>query len=285
MHSFNNAFYLLKNKLTAVYDANEATAIAHELLLHVTGLDKMQRLMQKDTLFTDTQQAMFLAALAELEKGKPIQQVTGIAWFKGQPYMVNEHVLIPRPETEELVDWVLHDLPTLNQPVPLLDIGTGSGCIPISIKLNAPHTNVLSVDISPKAIETAKINALFLQAAIELKELNFLDPVAQNNLGMFSVIVSNPPYIPLSEKQNLHTNVREFEPALALFVPDADPLLFYRAIATFGREHLSPGGAIYCELDANHATHTASLFEEMKYKNVEIRKDIFGNNRMLKAII
>lgn len=267
-----------------MYDANEATAISHMLLEHITGFGKLERLDKKETFFTAEQQHLFENKVKDLLRGKPVQYATSKAWFMGREFFVNENVLIPRPETEELVQWITDDAREANaKSLRILDIGTGSGCIPISLKLALPEADISSCDISNEAITVAKTNAAKLNADVNFLQLDFLDPAQHNKLGSCNVIVSNPPYIPAEEKERLHTNVRDNEPALALFVPDNDALIFYKAIALFGREHLSAGGSIYCELDAAHAIECQSLFQMAGYDHVEIKKDMHGNWRMLRA--
>jgi len=282
MHSLQEAFQQLRQKLAACYDESEATAMAHELLEHITGKNKLQRLTEKTTLLTAGQEASFTAAENRLLLGEPLQYVTGIQWFSGNPFFVNSHVLIPRPETQELVDWVIQDRKN-RKDTSFLDIGTGSGCIPVTLKLNMPDASVTSCDISKEALEVAQRNAVNLHADVRFIEFDFLDTHNWPALDRFDVIISNPPYIPLAERKSLEKNVRDFEPATALFVPDDDALLFYRQIALFGKTHLTPGGAIYCELHKDYATKTKALFEAMNYEHVTIRKDMHGNDRMLKA--
>lgn len=267
-----------------MYDANEAAAISHMLLEHITGLGKLDRLDKKETPLTEEQQQLFDGKTKELLRGKPIQYVTGKAWFLGREFVVNENVLIPRPETEELVQWITTQFPIPNSRSPkILDIGTGSGCIPISLKLALLDADITGCDISTEALKVAQTNASRLNTTINFRQLDFLDFEQHNNLGMYDVIVSNPPYIPAEEKERLHSNVRDYEPALALFVPDNDALVFYKVIAFFGKEHLHKNGSIYCELDAAHAEECSALFEATGYNNVEIKKDMHGNWRMLKA--
>lgn len=281
MLSYGEAFYQLKSELQSLYDAQEATAVAHELLYSITGLEKMDRLMRKDEPLTEAQQKLYDTCKADLLKGKPLQYVTGTAWFMGKEFKVNEHVLIPRPETEELVDWIIKDH-KVKQDISILDIGTGSGCIPISLQLALPGATTLSCDISEEAIEVAKENARKLEADISFIKTDFLNQKMWYNFEQYDVIVSNPPYIPQKEYKNMHTNVRDFEPSLALFVPDDDALLFYRNIAGFGKTNLKPDGVIYCELHKDHAEKTEQMFREKGYRT-EVRKDMHGNERMIKA--
>ena len=182
---------------------------------------------------------------ALLVKGKPLQQVTGFEWFMNRKFKVNEQVLIPRPETEELVAWIIEEQKG-REALHILDIGTGTGCIPVTLKLELPQAEVMSCDVSKEALSVAGENARLLDAKIALTACDFLDVAAWGAFPRFDVIVSNPPYIPETEMENIHTNVKKHEPHTALFVPGNDPLLFYRAIAMFGKEHLNNGGAIYC---------------------------------------
>ena len=308
MLSYSQAFYQLKDRLKQLYDADEAVAVAHLFLEFITGLNKSDRLLKKDTLFTERQQEQFDSKSKQLTKGKPIQYVTNSAWFMGREFLVNESVLIPRPETEELVQWIIEDskskiqnpkpeiaagIPQSPERMRVLDIGAGSGCIGLSLARLLPDAVVTCVDVSKEAIEVLKTNIEWVLNAnekkkgvdnITLKTLDFLNETQRNKqLGRYELIVSNPPYIPEREKVNMHKNVKDHEPSIALFVPDTDALVFYRAIAAFVKEHLSDNGYIYCELDAGHAEQSKALFEEQGFRDVEIKKDMHGNARMLKC--
>jgi release factor glutamine methyltransferase len=277
----------MRQQLLPVYEEREAAAIAHEVMYYITGLDKVQRLMQKDAVLSEEQEERLTAALQELLQGKPLQYITHSAWFFGREFYVDEHVLIPRPETEELVQWVVDDQTNSKFQIPnskVLDIGAGSGCIPISLKLAMPGAEVTSVDISGGALGVARRNATTLSADVNFIQLDFLNSQEHNKLGVYDVIVSNPPYIPETEKDNMHSNVKDHEPSIALFVPDEDAMLFYNAIARFGKEHLKEGGAIYCEIEVGKPEESRAVFEGMGYKNVEVRMDMHGNWRMVKAI-
>lgn len=282
MFNYSQAYYQLVGKLQPLYDVQEAQAIAHEVMHEITGQDKLQRLMDKDKLLTEEQEIRYGQMEAELIAGRPLQYVLGYAWFMGKRYKVNEQVLIPRPETEELVAWIIDDAGSVNTQLNILDIGTGSGCIPIALKQALSAAAVTSCDISKGALAVAKENAANMNAGMEFIQTDFLDDTQWQLLGMYDVIVSNPPYIPIAEKDGLHANVRAYEPATALFVAD-DALVFYKAIASFGRQHLNSSGSIYCELHRDYAVATKALFEEQGYA-VELRKDMHGNWRMLKAI-
>jgi release factor glutamine methyltransferase len=283
MLNLGEAFYELKNQLLQLYDPQEATAIAHEALSDITGLAKLERLMRKDATFTEEQIKRYASAKEELLKGKPLQYVTGKAWFFGREFKVNEHVLIPRPETEELVAWIKTDYKYLGE-ISILDIGSGSGCIPISLQIELNNATIISCDISEGALKVAEENAGKLSAEVSFIRTDFLNHKMWYNFGRFDVIVSNPPYIPENEADSLHKNVREFEPSLALFVPNDDALLFYRNIAEFGKEHLNSEGAIYCELHKDYAMATKEMFEKRGY-SAELKTDMHGNERMLKAVL
>lgn len=281
MLTFNAAFYQLKTDLQLLYDASEASAIAHELLHHITGLSKFERLIQKEQTLTSAQQDFFNQAKQRLVNSEPLQYIIGVQWFMGRAFEVNKHVLIPRPETEELVQWITNDWKN-KANIRILDIGTGSGCIPISLKLQLPQAHITTGDISAEALQVAERNALKHDAEIELMEIDFLDERTWQYLEQYDIIVSNPPYIPASEKPNMHRNVLDYEPELALFVPNKDPLLFYRKIARFAQTHLKQDGAVYCEVHKAHAYETKELFEQF-FNHVALRKDMNENERMVKG--
>ena len=222
------------------------------------------------------------AILAELQLEKPIQYITGEAWFYGLRFKVNENTLIPRPETEELVEWILNS-PNIHHPSPIniLDIGTGTGCIPISLKANLPQANVSAIDVSEKALEMAKRNAELNKVEINFIEANILEVEDLNQY--FDVIVSNPPYVRNLEKQEIKKNVLDYEPHLALFVEDTDALLFYRKIAQLALKNLSPNGLLFFEINQYLGKETVELLQNLGFKNIELKKDMYGNDRMIKC--
>lgn len=283
MITYSQAFYDLRNTLQSIYDLGEATAITHEMLEHITSLGKLDRLMDRTMVLTGEQYNTYTSAKAALSLGTPLQYVTGIAYFMGKPFKVNNSVLIPRPETEELVQWIIDDHQT-NDKTDVLDIGTGSGCIPIAIKAALPEANVTSCDISTDALAVAKENAGFINADINFIQLDFLEEENWKQLGMYDIIVSNPPYIPEHEREHMHINVKDHEPSLALFVPSEDAQLFYREIAAFGINHLNDNGTVYCELHKDHANDTLQLFVEAGY-DAQVKNDLNGHPRMLKAVL
>lgn len=281
MLSYSDTYVDLYTVLQSIYDDREASAIAHEVLEHITGLGRLQRLTDKDKKLTEEQESEFIKIKKGLLSGRPMQYVLGYAWFMGRRFTVNEHVLIPRPETEELVQWV-EDEYKRHSPA-ILDIGTGSGCIPILLKKLLPGAQITAIDVSADALAVAKINAKALDVDVLIQQMNFLDTGAWQSLPQYDVIVSNPPYIPETERQTLAAHVREHEPGQALFVPGDDALLFYRHIAEFGMIHLRQEGSIYCELHVDYANATEELFKSVGFAYTELRADMHGNLRMLKA--
>lgn len=239
------------------------------------------------------------AILAQLQQEKPIQYITGEAWFYGSRFEVNENTLIPRPETEELVAWILNSPITHHpKPITILDIGTGTGCIPIALKANLSQANVSAIDVSEKAIEVATRNAELNNVAINFIQANILEvedlsqipnsklPTPNSQLSTnFDVIVSNPPYVRNLEKQEIKKNVLQYEPHLALFVEDTDALLFYRKIAQLALKSLSPNGLLFFEINQYLGKETVELLQNLGFKNIELKKDIYGNDRMIRCSI
>ncbi|WP_445715396.1 peptide chain release factor N(5)-glutamine methyltransferase [Flavobacterium sp.] len=234
------------------------------------------------------------AILADLQQEKPIQYITGEAWFYGLQFEVNENTLIPRPETEELVEWILSSS-IIHHPssISILDIGTGTGCIPISLKSNLPQANVSAIDVSEKALEVAKRNAElnkveinFIEANIlEVEDLSQLPSPITHHPSSFNIIVSNPPYVRNLEKEEIKKNVLDYEPHLALFVEDTDALLFYRKIAQLALKNLTPNGLLFFEINQYLGKETVELLESLGFKNIELKKDIYGNDRMIRCSI
>lgn len=229
----------------------------------------------------DDKKSLFLFCLMELKKRKPIQYVLGETEFFGLKFFVNPNVLIPRPETEELVEWILDDRPAPDARI--IDLCTGSGCIAVALKKMLPDADVWAMDVSQKALNTAQTNSDYHRTEINF----FCDDLLKTDpdpLPKFDIIVSNPPYVAISEKENMDVSVVEFEPQKALFVKDEDPLIFYRKIAEMGLKKLNPDGRIYVEINQNLAEETKEIFLE-KYSAVELKKDISGNDRMIRAEI
>ena len=275
------AYRELAKSLEYNYDQRESLAIANMVLEKITGLKRIDRLMQSNQTLSASELSQLADFGHQLSLGKPIQYVLEEAWFAKLPFYVNEWVLIPRPETEELVEWIRLENGNI-MGLRVLDIGTGSGCIPIALKKQMPGAAVLSIDKSREAIEVAAKNALDLKTVIELKNIDFLDSNQWDAIGEQDLIVSNPPYIMESEKTEMEPHVLNHEPHLALFVPDQDPLLFYRNIALFGQTHLSTNGSIYLEINQALGKAVCDLFDSMGYYT-ELKQDMQGKDRMVKA--
>jgi len=267
-------------QLQQVYSLSEATNITDWVFEKKASLKRSDILKNPGKVITAAADKLIQEAMQELLTHKPVQYVLGEAWFYHMKLKVNEHVLIPRPETEELVEQLIKDRKSRLTDPAILDIGTGSGCIPIAIKKHLPAAIITSIDVSEKAIELAKENAALHNAHINFVQLDFLDQKKWNALPLFDIIISNPPYIPFNEKEKLDRNVTAFEPHLALFVPDDSPLLFYQEIALFGKNNLLPNGKIYLETHEDLAKEVAALFMK-DYQTVMIKKDIYGNERMV----
>jgi len=226
--------------------------------------------------------------LKRLKSQEPIQYIIGSTEFYGLPFHVNKHVLIPRPETEELVEWILDEIKeerqkTKDKSLQILDIGTGSGCIPIALKKNLPLTNISAIDVSKEALKVAKKNAQLNEVEILLLEKNILNTEQLDQT--YDIIVSNPPYVRELEKVEIKNNVLENEPHLALFVEDHDPLIFYRKIAELARVHLKEGGMLFFEINQYLGKEMLEMLHLFGFQNVVLKKDLFGNNRMIKATL
>lgn len=265
--------------LKAIYPPGEASAITDIVFRRFNNISKSTMLIRGNEITDDATMIVFENALAKLLQHIPVQYITGEAWFYNLKFHVNENVLIPRPETEELVQEAVNFLKgTLGKK--LLDIGTGSGCIPISIKKNIPDAEIISLDISTGALQTAAENAAANKVAVDFRQIDFLDERIYSTLPVFDVIISNPPYIPANEKGKLDKNVTMHEPHLALFVPDNDPFIFYRKIFLFAKEHLAKNGKIFLEIHEDYSTEIAAIFSAGKFL-AEIKIDISGKDRML----
>jgi len=270
-------------ELEPLYDQDEAKALFGLAAEHVFNLTpvKLKMMRDIDTDFVHLQK--ILSILNDLMIGKPVQHILGEAHFYGSVFKVNQNVLIPRPETEELVDWIIADCKTKTKAeLSIFDVGTGSGCIPISLKKYLPGATVSTLDISSEAIAVAKENAQIMDVHI-----NFIvaDIAAFSSEDKFDVIVSNPPYIRNLEKDEMHKNVLLHEPHLALFVSDDDPLIFYKVIADFAKTNLKPSGNLYFEINEYLGKETTQMLEEKGFTDIVLRRDMQGKDRMLKATL
>ena len=272
-------FFLEELKL--VYEAPEASAITYMIFEFMAGIDKQAIITQPQRAVTVALQQQIETALKRLKQMEPVQYVIGYAWFCNLRFKVSPAVLVPRPETEELVKSVL-DFIKKHPVQTLLDIGTGSGCIPISIKNKVPALNVTAIDVSEAALQVAKENGVNLGADIHFLNSNFLLEESWKSLGTFDVIVSNPPYIPETELVTMPENVTAFEPHLALFVPNNERFIFYEKIAAFGLGHLTASGCIFMETHEDFAKEVQAIFINLGYE-ASIKKDLYEKERMIMA--
>jgi release factor glutamine methyltransferase len=273
---------LLLSGLSELYDEREAASISSIVLEHLTGMPKNLRLLQKTDLLSSKQEVLLRSYMQELVNHRPVQYVLNEAWFGPMPFYVDENVLIPRPETEELVEWLLKDNLLTGPGTIVMDIGTGSGCIPVYIKKKRKDFNVIGFDISDSALEIAKKNADKQYVHIHFFQCDIRDQNQWGKIPAMHIIISNPPYIPEKQKQILEKHIRDFEPGLALFVPDDDPIIFYKLIGHLALQKLMPGGALFLEIHHDYAKDIMDWYEKNGFF-LELRKDFSGNNRMIKA--
>ena len=281
-----DAYTQLMYQLFELYDDRESANIADWTIEHITGFKRIDRITNKQFPLNVNQQHLLVILTDQLLQHKPVQYVLNEAWFAGMKFYVDENVLIPRPETEELIECIIEE--SRNSKVKgqmVLDIGTGSGCIPIALKNKLPECDAHALDISEGALNVAKKNAASLNAPIKFYETNILDRTKWGLLPMFDVIVSNPPYIKQSEEKEMHNNVLKHEPHLALFVPDEDALLFYKAIAEFGLQHLNRGGQLFFEINEMMGNDVKELLELKGYSDVEVKKDMQRKDRMVRSTL
>lgn len=288
---------VLGSQLSALYDASEAAAIAALALDELTGLSAAERLSRKDEELTTKQQNQLDQYITQFLRHEPIQYVLQKAHFYGLDLYVNQHVLIPRSETEELADWIIRDIKQSGKDVftqnasqadnttelKILDVGTGSGCIALALKNAAPRAEVWGCDCSDEALNVARRNGSMLDIRVDFQAVDFLKEEQQRQLPTVDIIVSNPPYIPQSQRPSMEAHVVEYEPSAALFVPDEDPLVFYKVLASFGKFRLHHPGALYMEIHEDAGKEVVELFEKEGYQNVILKKDMQGKDRMIKA--
>jgi release factor glutamine methyltransferase len=283
-----------KSDLQLLYSASECQEIIFLMLENVKGFTKADVNSHINDELTDEEWKKLFSWLEDLMLGKPVQYILGYTWFCGMKFTVNEHVLIPRPETEELVEWIGNskvgmEVASLrsqggNRQLDILDIGTGSGCIAIALKKKWPFTKVYALDISEEALQIARQNAAANQADVTfLKGDILLKQQFKLAETKFDIIVSNPPYVRKNEMERMNVSVKNYEPHLALFVEGEDPLIFYSAIADFAKQHLNPDGKLYFEINQELGENVVKLLKEKGFANVELRKDMSGNDRMIAA--
>ena len=274
------------NSLEDLYSIEELQSIFYLLAEKLLHLSRIDITLQLDNTLTSDEEINFNQAIDRLKIYEPVQYILGETEFFGYPFLVNKQVLIPRPETEELVSWIIDDVD--KKETTILDIGTGSGCIAISLAKKLNNAVVSAIDISNKAIEVAKKNALVNNVNVEYSSvdvLNFEDKLVLQDKwkSKFDIIVSNPPYVRMQEKKLMQLNVIDHEPDIALFVEDDDPLLFYRRISELSRQYLKHNGTLYLEINEYLGVEMEKMLNEAGFKHVELKKDMFGKNRMIKC--
>jgi release factor glutamine methyltransferase len=280
----------IQQHLQGLYPASEIKSFAYLILEFVCKKDKQVLLRDKDNQLSPNELIQIQEIIEELKKFRPIQYILGETEFYGMKFKVNENVLIPRPETEELVDWIIRSVSNLSPQErkistrSILDIGTGSGCIAAALAKHIPDASVLALDISEKTLEIALQNVQINGVTVSFFQRDIFEnnPLAGLRLP-FSIIVSNPPYIVPSEKQQMSPNVLNYEPHQALFVPEEQPLLFYERIADLGLEHLEKNGFLFFETGSLFGKSVAEMMRKKGYQSVELLKDISGKDRMVKG--
>lgn len=284
-----------RQELSSIYDENEAANIASMLVEYLTDQPRSERLVN-DVVLTTNQKEQLDQYITRLKQHEPIQYILGEVWFAGMKLFVDENVLIPRPETEELVQWIINDarkdFPGVferkvfeadkTHQLKIIDIGTGSGCIALALKKAMPVAEVWGCDVSEEALNVARRNGSALDIRVDFQNANFLDVNQQKHLPSVDIVVSNPPYVPQRDKASMQPNVLNYEPHTALFVPDNDALIFYKALIEFGKHRLHPQGKIYMEIHEDLGNDVVQLFKQEGYE-VELKKDMQGKDRMVKA--
>jgi release factor glutamine methyltransferase len=268
------------NSLKDLYPKLEVESFFHILCDYFLGYSRVQVAMSLDKTMSESELLKFHYAIKDLKKFKPVQFITGTQFFYDNEFKVTEHTLIPRPETEELVDLIVKDNADLKGSI--LDIGTGSGAIAISLDKALVNSSVTAFDVSKDALETAKVNNLAISSNVDFQYQDILKP--SYNGEAFEIIVSNPPYVLESEKELMQANVLDYEPHLALCVEDSDPLFFYKSIIEFCKLHLVSGGKLYFEINEKYGAETAKLLSDNNFSEIEVIKDMQGKDRMVKGI-
>lgn len=274
------------DELHGLFEPNEIDQFFHLLLQHHFGITRLDLAIKPHLSYPKKSLLPLLGALESLKKQTPLQYILGETEFYGLTFKVTPNVLIPRPETEELVTWILEHPPSSTGPINILDVGTGSGCIAVSLAKKLPNAQVYALDLSKEALEIAKQNAALNQVSISTIHANILEPQTWSETFKklrFHIIVSNPPYVRTMEKNKMKPNVLMHEPHLALFVEDNDPLVFYRAIAACAVDKLIKNGRLYFEINEYLGAPMLGLMREFQYDEIELRQDIFKKDRMIKG--
>lgn len=267
------------NQVAPFFDETEAESFFYIILENWHHLKRIDLALQPDLEMSDIDLQKWNDIVIELKTQKPIQYILGETFFYDLRFQVDENTLIPRPETEELVALILASNKETNKKIKVLDIGTGSGCIAISLAKNLPNAHLFALDVSEKAIEIAQKNAKYNDVSITFLHQNILETVNLNK--QFDIIVSNPPYVRNLEKSEINKNVLDYEPHLALFVEDNDALLFYKKIAQLAKKNLNQNGQLFFEINQYLAKETVELIKDLGFKNIKLHQDIYGNDRMI----
>ena len=275
----NKIVAYIRSRLQPYYTAEEVSALSRIVCCDLLGQAPTDYYLGKDIVLSSKKEQELEDILQRLSRFEPLQYIEGRTLFLGREFWVAPGVLIPRPETEELVELMLKEIPA---DARILDVGTGSGCIAISLAKELPDTLVTAWDVSPEALSVARVNARKLQADVRFVECDVL-ACQVDEVGLYDVIVSNPPYVTEAEKADMEPNVLQWEPSLALFVPDADPLRFYRRIAVLGRDMLADGGRLYFEINRAYGREMVEMLRAMGYVGVRVEKDLSQNDRFVIA--
>lgn len=286
MKTIKDVFAVFKRGLLRLYDTGEIEALTLMIISDISMVSKAQVKAFPEKNITQAQAEKFNNILQRLQTGEPVQYILGYTEFYGLPFKVSPAVLIPRPETEELVEWVLTSASNSKFAFGhILDVGTGSGCIAISLKKNLPNSQVSAIDISIDALDVASQNSDLNNVKVSFIKADILNLKPQISDLKFDIIVSNPPYVTQDDKTQMHINVTDFEPHTALFVSEDDPLIFYNAIAGFAIQNLATSGVVFFEINEGLSKETIELLENKGFKNIELRKDMSGRDRMIKATL
>lgn len=275
-------FRNIRRQLTGIFSENEIRSLTRIIAEQVCGIPYHRLPVDKDTEISENEKQEIDRIVGRLKQSEPIQYILEEAPFYDLTFTVSPAVLIPRPETEELTEHIIRTHP--DREIAVLDVGTGSGCIAVTLARHLPEARVTAIDISEEALCIARKNAARHCTGVRFIRTDILDPLAAGKIpGKYDLIVSNPPYVLESEKTGMERNVLDYEPGAALFVPDSDPLRFYRAIARLGKQKLNAGGFLYFEINARFGAATATLLEEEGYRPVRLIRDLSGKDRIIEA--
>jgi len=287
------------DKLSEIYPQTEIDSFFFILIEELLGLQRIDTVLKPDFIIENEILNNLKNIISRLKKEEPIQYILGKTAFYGLPFLVDKNTLIPRPETEELVEWILKEIQELRikiqkESLSILDIGTGTGCIPISLAKNLKNETISAIDVSSNALKIAKQNASLNNVTIDFFELDILQAENLNKLSVlaqskthsnnkYDIIISNPPYVRELEKVEIKNNVLNNEPHLALFVDNENPLIFYKKIADLAKSHLTKNGLLFFEINQYLSNETVTMLKEKEFTNIELKKDLFGNDRMIQA--